>query len=183
MLERMIRAARLDVALYEEVEADSSLNTEALQAVVVVSVLAGLGSGLQSLSRQGGGLTGLILGLIVGALIAVVGYLVWAWLTYFIGTRLFRGTADYGELRRTLGYAYSPNAVAVLRFLPGIGGLLAIVASIWALVAGVVAVRQALDFDTGKAILTVIGGWIVVFVLVALVGGTLGALFAGAVGG
>lgn len=176
MIERMIRAAKLEVSLYEEVEANPALNNEALQAVVLASVLAGLGAGLQTLTRPGGGIGGLIVGLIIGALVAVAGYLIWAYLTFVIGTRLFKGTADYGELRRTLGYAYAPNAVAVLRFIPGIGGLLAVLASLWALVAGVVAVRQALDFDTGKAILTVIVGWIVVFLFVAIAG----ALLAGA---
>lgn len=181
MLERMIRAAKLDTALYEEVEADPSLNSEAMQAVALASALAGLGTGLGTLVGGDGGVGALVVGVILGVILALIGYFIWAWITYFIGTRLFQGTADYGELRRTLGYAYTPNALRALIFVPVVGQLLALAAGLWALVAGVVAVRQALDFSTGKAILTVIVGWIVMFLIVSVVGGViLGGLFGAA---
>lgn len=177
MIDRMIRAAKLDIDLYEEVEANPQLNQEALQVVILASVLAGLGSGLAVLDA---GVGPLVLGLIVGAVVAVIGYFVWAWITYFVGTNLFKGTADYGEVRRTLGYAYAPNSLRVLAFVPGVGGLLALIAGLWSLVAGVVAIRQALDFSTGKAVLTVIVGWIVLAILMAVVGGLFGGALLGA---
>jgi len=51
-----------------------------------------------------------------------------------------------------------------------LGGLISLVASIWALIAMVIAVRQALDFTTGRAILTCIVGWIVMVVILTAIG-------------
>jgi hypothetical protein len=94
---------------------------------------------------------------------------------WFVGTKLFGGTATPGELLRTIGFAQSPGVLNVLSFIPIIGGFISIITGIWSLVAGVVAVRQALDFDTGKAIMTTVVGWIflvlVVVLITAVVGG------------
>lgn len=177
MIDRVRRAAMLDVGLYQEVEADTSLNQEALIVVVLASIAAGIGGFL------GGLLTGDIgpafLALIVAAVLGVVNYYIWSYVTYFVGTRLFGGTADPGELLRVLGYASGPRVLGVLNFIPCVGPLIGLVGAIWALVAGVVAVREALDFDTTKAILTVVIGWVVILVVSVLVGTVLGV---GAVG-
>lgn len=158
MWQRMIRAAQLDVQLFEEVEANRELTQEAVLVVALVAVLNAIGTMLSG---------SIVAGLVYG-IWAIVGFFIWAWLAYFIGTRLFGGTADVGELIRTLGYAYTPNLLGVFRFIPCIGGLLSLAGSIWALVAMIIAIRQALDFDTGKAILTVIVGFIV-YVLAAMI--------------
>jgi len=178
MLNRLIRAARLDVNLYEEVEANTGLTQEAITAVVIIAALSGLGSGLGSLIG-GAGVGSFFLALIVGIVMSVVGYFIWAFLTYFIGVNLLKGTADYGELLRTLGYAYGPNVLGLLSFIPVIGPLLRLVGSIWALVCGVVAVRQALDFDTAKAVLTVIIGWVIMIVITIFIVAAVGIGAAG----
>jgi hypothetical protein len=167
MLNRVTRAAMLDVNLYEEVEADTSLNQEALIVVVLVSIASGIGAFL------GGVLSGdigpALLALIVTAVLGVVNYYIWAYVTYFVGTNLFQGTADAGEMLRTLGYASGPRVLGILSFIPCAGALAALAGAIWALVAGVIAVRQALDFDTTKAILTVIIGWVIILVITLVV--------------
>ncbi len=183
MFNRMIRAAKLDVPFYNEVEADTSLNQEALMVVILVSIAAGIGSFLQGLfaGRIGDAIIGLVLGVVAG----VVGYYIWAYITYFVGTNLFKGTANVGELLRTLGYASSPKLLGILVFIPCVGPLAALAGAIWSLVAGVVAVREALDFDTGKAIITVIIGWVIILLIslaIALVLGV-GAAGLGALGG
>ncbi|MCH7879157.1 MAG: hypothetical protein IH914_07580, partial [candidate division Zixibacteria bacterium] len=76
-INRMIRAAKLDVSLYEEVEADKSAMGQAMGVVVLSSVAAGIGS----VSMGGGNLIG-------GTFFALVGWYIWAYLTYFIGTKL-----------------------------------------------------------------------------------------------
>ena len=178
MLNRLIRAARLDANLYEEVEADTSLTQEAFTAVAIVAALSGIGAGLKSLIG-GAGVGGFFVAHFVGILMSLAGYVIWAFLTYFIGVRLFKGTADYGELLRTLGYAYGPNVLGLVAFIPIIGALLSFVGSIWALVCFIIAVRQALDFDTTKAVLTVIIGWFVVLVITLMITAILGV---GAIG-
>jgi hypothetical protein len=187
MFNRVTRAAMLDVNLYEEVEADTSLNQEALIVVILVSILSGIGSFLQVVLN--GDIGAALLALVVGVVLGVASYYIWAYVTYFVGTNLFGGTADAGELLRVLGYASGPRVLGVLGFIPCVGGLASLVGAIWALVAGVIAVREALDFDTTKAVLTVIIGWVIVLVLSIAVGvvfgigaaglGVLGTLFSG----
>ncbi len=156
MLERMIRAARLEVDLYEEVEANPNLTQEAILVVVVVTLANLLGRLIQALFTPAS-----FGGAIITGVWALIGFFIWAWIAYFVGTRLFGGTADYGELIRTLGYAYTPNILGVFAFIPCLGAIVGLIGSIWALVAMVVAIRQALDFDTTRAIFTVIVGFFV----------------------
>ncbi len=178
---RMIRAAKLDINLYEEVEHDSGANGQALAVVVLSSVAAGIGGGIAG-AIEGGGLF-FLWGLLIGLGSGIFGWLVWALFTYWVGSTLFKGPeteATYGQLLRTLGFA---NSVGVLRFfifIPFLGGLIGFVVFVWILVAGVIAVRQALDFTTGRAIGTCIVGWLIyvllTFLLSALVLGA-SALF------
>jgi hypothetical protein len=183
MFNRVVRAAMLDVNLYEEVEADTSLTQEALMVVILVSVLGGIGGFLGGLVA--GSIVSALLGLVLGVVVGVINYYIWAYVTYFVGTNLFEGTADVGELLRTLGYASGPRALSVLGFIPCVGALAALAGAIWALVAGVVAVRQALDFDTTNAVITVIIGWVIVFIITVVITAVLGvgAVGLGALGG
>jgi len=161
-IDRMIRAARLDVSVYEEVEADQSALGAAMGVVVLSSVAAGIGA------ARGG-----LAGLIVGAIGALVGWLLWAYLTYFIGTRLLpepQTEADVGQLLRTIGFSSSPGLIRILGLIPSLGPLVFLVASIWMLVAMVVAVRQALDYrSTGRAVAVCAIGFVVQVVIVGLV--------------
>lgn len=177
MINRVVRAAMLDVNLYEEVEANTSLTQEALMVVILVSIASGIGSFLVGVI--GGDIGAAVIGLIFGVVGGVLGYYIWAYITYFVGANLFGGTADVGELLRTLGYASGPRVLGVLAFIPCLGPLAGLIGAIWALVAGVVAVRQALDFDTTKAILTVIIGWVIVLIISIVVGAVLGIGAAG----
>ena len=188
MINRMIRAATLDVDFYEEVEADTSLTQEALMVIILVSIATGIGTFLGGII--GGSIVGAIVGLIVVVIIGIINYYIWAYVTYFVGTNLFQGTADVGEMLRTLGYASSPRVLGILGFIPCVGPLIALASGIWALVAAIVAVRQALDFDdTVKAIITVVIGWVIIliiqFVLFAILGTVfgIGAAGLGALGG
>ena len=160
IVERALGAARLDVATYEEVEADRSATGQAAAVVAVVAVASAIGS-------IGDGSTQ-----IVGSLFsAILGWLIWSGVTYLVGTRLFGGTADWGELLRVLGFAQAPGVLYVLGIIPILGGLVKFAVAIWILVAGIVAIRQALDVDTGKAVLTAIVGWLALLIPMMLLGG------------
>jgi hypothetical protein len=172
MFSRALRAARLDVTLFQEVENDITLNREALMVVVFATILAGIGSLIGGLIS---GLGAAVLIVVWTVIWGIAGYYVWSYLTWFIGTRLFQGTAEPGELLRTLGYASAPQALGIFGFIPCVGVFVGLLASIWSLVAGVIAVREALNVDTGKAIITVVIGWVVVFLIGLVVAGILGA--------
>ena len=160
--DRMIRAAKLDANLYEEVEADTGALSQAMGVVILSSVAAGIGTI---------GTTG-IKGLVLGTIVALVGWFIWAFLTYFIGTRLLpepQTKADYGELLRTIGFSSSPGVLRVLGVIPMLGNILNFIISIWMLVAMVIAVRQALDYkSTWRAVGVCLIGWIVQIAIFAL---------------
>ncbi len=167
LVNRMIRAAKLDANLYEEVERDTRANGQALAAVVIASVASGIGAALGGLLTEGG--TWFLWGLLLGVVTGLIGWLIWSGITYWLGTTIFRGpetSATYGELLRTIGFSNSPRVLSVFSFIPVLGGLVLLVVSIWVLIAGVIAVRQALDFSTGRAIGTVIAGWLVYLLIV-----------------
>jgi hypothetical protein len=98
--------------------------------------------------------------LISGLILSLVGWLIWSFITYIIGTKIFGGIATYGELLRTIGFADAPGILLIFSFIPLLGGVLSFIIGIWGLVAMAIAVRQALDFSTTNAILTCIVGFI-----------------------
>lgn len=176
IFKRIMRAALLDKEFYQEVEADPTLNQEALMIVVAVSVIGGIGSFLAGLIAGKPGAA--FLALIVTSAIGVANYYIWAYVTHYIGTNLFAGDADPGELLRVLGYASAPQLLGLLGFIPCIGWLIALAGAIWALVAGFYGVREALDLDTTETLITVVLGWLAVVIISSIVSGIFG--FAGA---
>lgn len=162
LLNRMLRAALLDSALYEEVEADQRATGQAVAVVVLASLAAGIGGGL----REG------LLSIIIQALVQVVVWYGWAYLTYFIGTKLLpedTTQADHGELLRTIGFSSAPGVIRVLGIVPGLYEILLFIASIWMLVTMIIAVRQALDYSsTIRAIGVCVIGWAVMLVILLL---------------
>lgn len=153
--EKMIRAAKLDINLYEEVEADKSALFESMMVVVIASVAAGIGVIWKA------GLSGLI----TGTLTALIGWLIWSYITFIVGTKLLPTPAtktDYGELLRTIGFSSSPGLIRVIGIIPGLSGIVFFISGIWMLITMVVAVRQALDYtSTLRAIGVCIIGWII----------------------
>ncbi len=175
LVDRMIRAAKLDVNLYEEVEADKTATRQALLVVLIYSICAGIGSGLAMVWDEGVGR--FFLSLFVGLIIALVFWLLWSLITYLIGTTFFKGPktkATYGELLRTIGFAATPGVLLIFVFIPFVGGVISFLVWIWMLVAMVIAVRQALDFTTGRAIGTVLVGGVVYLVVALIIGMVLG---------
>jgi hypothetical protein len=153
--DRVIRAAKLEVGLYEEVEADKGAFGQAMGVVVLSSIAAGIGN-------IGHGGTVSILG---GVISALIGWFIWAYLTYLIGTKLLpesQTQSGFSELLRTIGFASAPGLLRVLGFIPVVGWLITVAAGVWMLLAMVVAVRQALDYQsTARAVGVCLIGWVV----------------------
>lgn len=176
LVSRMWRASKLEVALYEEVEADTTITNQALIAVVMVSLATAIGSGIGAIGQRGP--LGFLWGLVGGLVASLIGWLVWSYLTYILGTTVLKGpntSATWGELLRTIGFAHSPGLLRIFSFIPFIGAIISFAATIWFLVAGVVAVRQALDVSTGRALAVCIVGWLVYLAIMLI----FSALFVG----
>jgi hypothetical protein len=175
LVDRAIRAAKLDVSLYEEVEADPRAFGQAIVVVVLSSIAAGIGS--TGVAGMGG--------LIIGTLGALVGWFIWAFLTYVIGTKVLpeeQTHADVGQLLRTIGFSSAPGVIQVLGIIPVLGKIVVIVAAVWMVAAMVVAVRQALDYkSTLRAVAVCVIGWlvqaVVIGILIYLLGGVTQRVF------
>ena len=177
MIKRITRAIMLDREFYKEAEADTSLNQEALTIVIIVSVIGGIGAFISSLMAQSFGRA--IVALLVTSGLGVANYYIWAYVTHFIGTNMFKGDADPGELLRVLGYASAPRLLALLGFIPCVGWLISLAGGIWALVAGFFGVQEALDLDTTETLVTVVLGWLAILIITAIVTSLIGVGSAG----
>ncbi len=169
VIERAIGAARLDPRAYEDVEHDQTATGPALVIVAIAAVANGIGS-----AGEAG-----VLGLIGGVVFALLGFVLYAGIAYLIGGKLFatrETTATWGQLIRTLGFAQAPGILRVLGIVPVIGGLIQLIVGVWILIASIIAIRQACDFSTGRAVLTAVVAWIVYFVFVIIPAGILGAI-------
>lgn len=149
IVERMFGAAMLSAPTYEEVENDRGATGQAFVVVVLGAVAHAIGMGMGR---------GLLAALIVGVVSAVLSWLAWSSVALLVGTRLFGGSADYGQMLRALGFAQTPMILVGLAVIPFLGALVVPLAYVWMLVASLVAIRQALDLDMGKAILTALVG-------------------------
>ena len=141
--DRMIRAAKLDVSLYEEVEEDKSAMGQAFGVVVLSSIAAGVGT----FNELG------IAGMIQITFAALIAWYVWAYIIYYVGTRLLpepQTRTNPGEILRTTGFSNSPGVIRLAGFIPGVGSLLFLIAHIWMLITMVIAVRQALNYSSTR---------------------------------
>jgi energy-converting hydrogenase Eha subunit B len=150
----MIGAARFDSGTYEEVEADLTANGQAVAVVIISSVGAAIGTG--ATDPRG------VLGMLAAAILS---WLVWVVLTLFIGTRLLPGNAtksDFGEVLRTTGFSASVGILRIFGRLPVIGWPIFVIVTIWMLLTFVVAIRQALDYNsTPRALAVCLLGWFI----------------------
>lgn len=172
-VQRMVGAAKLRSATYEEVEADKGANAQALGVVLLSAVAAGF-------ARADTGTLGV--GIVI--LAALLGWLVWAAMTWLIGTKILptqETQADFGQLLRTTGFASAPGVFRIFGAIPLVGWVFVAIAGLWMLAAFTIAVRQALDYrSTGRALAVCAIGWVIYYALfawammiagVALVGG------------
>ena len=155
-LQRLVGAAALDAAIYEEVEADQGATGQAMTVVVLSSLAAGVGAiGM-------GGTT--VTNIAFISVVALMAWAAWALVTFEIGARLLpepQTRADVGELLRTIGFASTPGILRVFGILPFATVPIFAITAVWMLAAMIVAVRQALDYtSTGRAVAVCVLGWV-----------------------
>lgn len=156
----VVAAASLDTDFYNRAEVDTHLDLQALTVVVVANGLAGVGS---SIATDANILIGVGLGIVSG----VVGWLIWSLVAMWVGTRVLKGSSDFGQMRRVIGFAYAPLAIGVIPWLGVIGAL-------WVLVASVIAIREGMNFSTKRSIATMAIGWGAWFGTSLVINGLLG---------
>lgn len=151
--DRIIRAAKLDTSLYKEVAADAGTMNQAIFIVLLSAVAAGVGK----VEIRGPGL------IFIEPISAVIGWYMWTYLTYLVGTRLLLPEevpeggikSSPGELLRTIGFSHAPGMIRVISIVPGIFNTMYVLGSSWMLVAMVVAVKQTFNYKSTSRVLWV----------------------------
>ena len=171
LFDRMFRAAMLDSLVFDEIKEDRDAMNQAVQVIIIVTVISVINSVAQALNATTE--TSVQNNILTAAATAVVGWLLWSFLAYLIGTGVFGGTGSFVALLRALAFAQSPSVLTILAvplvFVPtagaAIGGLLSLAVALWTLIVSVIATRQTLGISTGKATATTV---IVAVVLVVI---------------
>jgi hypothetical protein len=170
---RLIGAAALEGATYEEVEAEPAATGQAFATVILSGLAAGIGVR---------GVEGSLATVLLVASLFILSWALWAVMSFEIGARVMQRDetrTDVGELLRTLGFATAPGLALVCGIVPEMRLPVFVITALWLLAAMTVAVRQALDFEsTARAAAVCALGWILV-VGVAL---TLGLMFGPSLG-
>ena len=174
MIQRMIGAAFFNRHTYEEIEADQGALGQAVGVVLLVTlcgIIGGVIGGL--LIGEAVGL-GILLGIIEGFVFGIVRWGIWVSVMYLVGGKMLR-TSDtettWSEVGRVVGFAYTPGVLSLFRFVPGIGWMFSLVGFVWQVAAVVVAVRQAMDFQsTGRAIGVVLLSAVIAIIPLIIVG-------------
>ncbi len=169
-LNRVIGVLKLDVNTYEEIEADETATSQAAIVVAIVAIVGGILGGIFAAFTDAS-----FLGTFFRQLItAFVSWFIWAYVTYWVGTSIFEGKSTPGEMLRVLGFAQAPGILAIIPICGGFIGW------IWTLVCTFIAIRQGLDLDNTKALMTAVIAFVVVIVFYFIVVAILAALGFGA---
>jgi len=172
MIDRVLRAIRLDAKLFREAADTPRLSGEAAIIAIVVSLLAAVGSAV-------GTARPVVHLLVEWSNGLVFGWLLWALISYLVGTVL-GGKSGVGEMARVLAYASAPRLLSLLGFIPCVGWLFRVAGWVLSLAAGVLAIRESMEFGTGRALVTAVIGWLVYIAatvtLAVVLGGALVAL-------
>jgi hypothetical protein len=167
-LQRIVGAAALDAAIYEEVEADERATIQAAATVLLFSAAAGIGA--LGFGRGGHALANIAF----VSTVALLAWAAWALVIFEIGVRVMpqpQTRSNVGELLRTIGFATAPGCLRVLGVLPGITIPVFAVTAVWMLAAMVVAVRQALDYESTARAVAVCGlGWVLATTIAIVLG-------------
>jgi hypothetical protein len=163
--DRVIGVLRLQASTFEEVEADASATPQAATIVVVAAISTAIGAFIAT------PILGAV-GAVVSLCLALVGWVVGSFVLQIVGTKILPGQntqADLGQVLRTTGFAAAPKLLGILTMIPILGFLLSLVIGLWSLVAMVIGVKAALDYDDFvKPIIVCVITWIVMWVIIAI---------------
>lgn len=155
IVQRITRIIQMDWTVFNDIQFDE----EATQEAAVVVGIAALASALGALE---GGFVGFLIHLL---LVVAIYWLLWSYITMFVGTKLFEGEASFEQMARTLGYSNAPLVLGLFGLVPCLGGLIRLVAGALALILAFFAVRETQRLSTEKAIATVVIGWVIAIIV------------------
>ena len=171
MWRRGIGAALLRRQVFRDVSKEPEAILHALGIVVFVAISHGLGLmdiviGETTHSFDVAALGERALNMWILIMGASAGWVIWSSIAYVLGSKFLRGGASFRSVLRVMGVSHSPGTLLLLMPIPVIGVGFAYLASLWVLVASVVAVHEIQDIDWVGATLSTIGGWFIFFLII-----------------
>ena len=165
--DRLLGALRLDARTYREVEQDTNANGQAALTVVLAALAAGIG---YVLSRD------IVQNVIGTALSSLLQWVIFSFVAYYVGASFFSSgqtSVTPGQVLRTIGFAQAPKLLLIVAVVPVLGWIVGLIVVFWFLAAAITALREAFEFDTGRAI----GTGLVAIIAIAIVDIVLSAIF------
>ena len=177
LVNRMIRAARLERPLYAEVAADVTATRQAIQVVVIVAFVSAFATVVGDLFDSELRMVA-VLGLVLSPILGIIGWLAWSGITWFIGTRLIEPGiqgVEFRQVARAAGFAEAPAILGIVAFIPVLGVLWQLALLCWVLATGFVAIRESMHLTNRQAVATLIAALVVgliayVIIVIAIVG-------------
>ena len=174
--DRLRGALMLDARTYREVEQDTNANGQAALTIILAALAAGIGSIVGRDWLQDA------IGVVLSS---VLQWIIFSFVAYYVGASMFstgQTSATPGQVLRTIGFAHAPKLFLVLGIIPILGWIVGLVVFFWFLAAAITALREAFEFDTGRAIGTGLVALVVILIVdivLSLVFGIGSALFGG----
>jgi hypothetical protein len=169
MIERILRIVKLDFSVFKEIESDPNATLQAAIVVVAANLLAAIGTAARAEAPRAFFATW-----VVAFVSGVVAWVMWWVVTHYVGKMLYRSGGTLESMMRVLGYAEAPGALGLLESIPCLGALAGLAGFILSTIAGIMAVSEGFDVDTGQAIIVLIIGAAARFIARALFGLLLG---------
>ncbi len=161
------------VKLQEPVYAEIKRDAAALNQAVLVVLLSALATNVWVAVFAPNG----IIRALGGVVLAFVAWLLFGTLAWWLGTRWFVPRWALPDLRQVLtltGFATAPAVLNILGFVPVIGWLILMVASIWSLLTAYSAVRIGLATDERSGLIATFIAYLANALLFALAANLLG---------
>ena len=165
LFQRMLRAARMDAQLFEEIVSDPTLQGQSVWVVAIFAMATAFGTFT------------LISGTAVniGLLTTMIGWYIWAFSVFYIGTRILKGDSappDRKTIMRVMAFACAPGIFRLLGLIPKTTTLVFIVTSLWMLATAVFGLKKVFpQRSTFKisvvTVVTWIGATLFQFILIA----------------
>ncbi|HEY8489965.1 MAG TPA: hypothetical protein VIO14_03135 [Dehalococcoidia bacterium] len=172
LFNRVLRVAQLDTSVFEEVKNDAAGTIPSIIVAAVAVVVASLGGLLWWVVNDGND-TGefLVRSVILGSAFAVALWFAWVGVTYVLLTQIFKATADFQSLVRTMGLAAVPLVLMFLMFVPALDFSLALAAvGLW-VTTTTLAVQASTSASPGQTLLATAAGFLVWAVVLGLLAG------------
>ena len=174
MMNRLMRLARLDTTVFDEVRLDAAATIPSVVVAAASIFLMGVGGWLWwmigSDFDEGSGDI-FIKSTIMGSVFAMALWVAWVFIVYVLLTQVFRAQADVQQLVRTMGLATVPLALSVFMLIPMLGFGIGVAALALTFSLTTMAIQAATNASPAQSLVANIAGFAVWAVVLAILAG------------